>query len=51
MSLDAALAVFKFLGFASIFLALVIGITGHELAGLVTGIPNMAPSASRQDSF
>ena len=51
MSPDAALVVFTSLGFASIFLALVIGITGHEPADLVTGIANMTPSARRQAQF
>lgn len=51
MSPDAALVVFTSLGFASIFLALVIGITGHEPADLVTGIANMTPTARRQAQF
>jgi hypothetical protein len=51
MSPDAALVVFTSLGFASIFLALVIGITGHEPADLVTGISNMTPTARRQAQF
>jgi hypothetical protein len=51
MSPDAALVIFTSLGFASIFLALVIGITGHEPADLVTGISNMTPSARRQAQF
>jgi hypothetical protein len=51
MSPDAALVVFTSLGFASIFLALVIGITGHEPADLVTGISNMSPTARRQAQF
>ena len=45
---DAALAAFTSLGLASIFLALVIGITGHAPADLMTGIANMTPSARRQ---
>jgi hypothetical protein len=51
MSPDAALVVFTALGFASIFLALVIGITGTEPADLVTGIANMTPNARRQAQF
>ncbi len=51
MSPDAALVVFTSLGFASIFLALVIGITGHEPADLVNGIANMTPTARRQAQF
>ena len=41
MSPDAALVVFTSLGLASIFLALVIGTTGHEPADVVAGIANM----------
>ncbi|MCC5647812.1 hypothetical protein LC607_33870 [Nostoc sp. CHAB 5824] len=51
MSPDAALVVFTSLGFASIFLALVIGITGREPADLVTGITNMTPAARRKAQF
>ncbi len=51
MSPDAALVVFTSLAFASIFLALVIGITGHDPADLVTGISNMTPTARRQARF
>jgi hypothetical protein len=51
MSPDSALVVFTSLGFASIFLALVIGITGHEPADVVAGIANMTPSAKRQAQF
>jgi hypothetical protein len=51
MSPDSALVIFTSLGFASIFLALVIGITGHEPADLVTGIANMTPTARRQAQF
>jgi hypothetical protein len=51
MSPDAALVVFTSLGFASIFLALVIGITGHEPTDLVSGIAHMTPAARRQARF
>ncbi|MGB5076492.1 MAG: hypothetical protein WBO17_03325 [Sphingorhabdus sp.] len=51
MSPDAALIVFTSLGFSSIFLALVIGISGHEPRDLVTGIANMTPAARRQAQF
>ncbi len=51
MSPDAALVVFTSLGFASVFLALVIGISGHEPADLVTGITSMTPNARRQARF
>lgn len=51
MTPDAALVVFTSLGFASVFLALVIGITGHDPADLMTGIANMTPGARRQAQF
>ncbi|HEV7234381.1 MAG TPA: hypothetical protein VGN36_09045 [Sphingorhabdus sp.] len=51
MSPDAALVIFTSLGFASIFLALVIGIAGYEPADLVTGISSMTPAARRQAQF
>lgn len=51
MSPDSALVVFTSLGFASIFLALVIGITGTEPADLVIGIASMTPTARRQAQF
>ncbi len=51
MSPDSALVIFTSLGFASIFLALVVGITGTEPADLVTGIANMTPTARRQAQF
>jgi hypothetical protein len=51
MSPDSALVIFTSLGFASIFLALVIGITGHEPADLVAGIASMTPSAKRHAQF
>ena len=51
MSPDAALVVFTSLGFASIFLTLVIGISGTEPAALVAGIPSMTPNARRQARF
>jgi hypothetical protein len=51
MSPDAALIVFTSLGFASVFLALVIGITGADPGELVTGITNMTPGARRQAQF
>lgn len=40
MSPDAALIVFTSLVFAAVFLALVIGITGHEPADVMAGIAN-----------
>ncbi len=51
MSPDSALVIFTSLGFASIFLALVIGITGHHPSDLVTGISSMTPTARRQAQF
>jgi hypothetical protein len=51
MSPDAALVIFTSLGFASIFLALVIGITGHDPADIVAGIVDMMPTARRQAQF
>lgn len=51
MSPDSSLIVFTSLGLASIFLALVIGITGHKPADVVAGIANMTPSARRQARF
>lgn len=51
MTPDQALVVFTSLGLASIFLALVISITGHEPADVVAGIANMTPGARRQAQF
>lgn len=51
MSPDAALVVFTWLGFVSIFLALVIGMTGREPADVLAGIANMTPNARRQAQF
>ncbi len=51
MSPDPALIVFTSLRFASVSLALVIGISGHEPADLVTGITSMTPNPRRQARF
>lgn len=51
VSPDSALVVFTSLSFASIFLALLIGITVHESTDLVTGIAKMTPTARRQAQF
>ena len=51
MSPDAALVIFTSLGFASVFLALVIGITGCDPAHLVIDLANMTPAARRQAQF
>ena len=48
MSPDAALIVFTSLGFASVFLALVIGISGGDPEELVANIASMTPAARRQ---
>lgn len=48
MSPDSALVIFASLGFTSIFLASVIGITGQEPRDLVTGIASLTLSARRQ---
>lgn len=51
MSADSALIVFFSLVFASISLALVIGITGNQTADVVASIKNRTPSARRQAQF
>ena len=51
MTPDSALVVFTSLGFASVFLALVIGITGHDPADLVASMATMTPGARRQAQF
>lgn len=48
MSPDAALIVFTALGFASVFLALVIGLNGGDIGDVMTGIADLKPSARRQ---
>ena len=51
MSPDAALVIFTSLGFAAVFLALVVGITGRDPSELVTDIANMSPGARREAQF
>ena len=51
MSPDAALVILSSLGFATIFLALVIDIAGHDQAELATGISNLKPTARREGQF
>jgi len=51
MTPDVTLVVFTYLTFASIFLAIVIGITGEDPSDLVAGIANMTSSAQRQAQF
>lgn len=48
MSPDAALVIFTALGFASVFLALVIGLSGGNPAELASNIASMTPAARRQ---
>lgn len=48
MSPDAALVVFTALGFASVFLALVIGLSGGDIGETISGIAAMTPSARKQ---
>ena len=51
VSPDAALVVFTSSDFASIFLVLVISISGHEFADSVTAIPSLTHSAQHQAHF
>ena len=51
MSPDAALIVFTSLGFASVFLALIIGLSGQDPVDMVATITSMTPSARRQAQF
>ncbi len=51
MSPDSALIVFTSLGFASVFLALVIGIGGRDAGELIAGVANMRPAARRQARY
>lgn len=51
MTPDAALVVFTSLGFAAVFLALVIGISGADAEDIVSGITNMSPTARRQARY
>lgn len=51
MSPDVALIVFTSLGFASVFLALVVGISDSAACDIVAGITNMTPNARRKARF
>ncbi|MEP7350267.1 MAG: hypothetical protein ABI668_10020 [Sphingorhabdus sp.] len=51
MTPDAALVVFTSLGFAAVFLALVVGITGRDPGELVAEIAHMTPGARREARF
>lgn len=48
MSPDAALVIFTALGFAAVFLALVIGLSGGDIGDAVSNIAAMTPAARRQ---
>lgn len=48
MSPDAALIIFTALGFAAVFLALVIGLNGGDIGDTVSNINSLKPSARRQ---
>jgi hypothetical protein len=51
MSPDFMLIAMSSLGFASVFLALVIGMTDSEAGDIVHAVANMAPAARRQAQF
>lgn len=51
MSPDSALIVFTSLGFASVFLALVVGMSGQDANEIMAGISGMTPSAKRQAKY
>ena len=51
MSPDSALVVFTSLGFAAVFLALIIGMTGQNAEEMIAGISGMTPAARRQAQF
>jgi hypothetical protein len=51
MTADSALIIFTSLGFASVFLALVIGMAGGNAGEMVAGIASMRPAARRQARF
>jgi hypothetical protein len=51
MSPDSALIVFTSLGFASVFLALLIGMRAQDGGEMLAGISNMTPAAKRQAQF
>ena len=48
MSPDTALVAITALGFASVFLALVIGLTDGDAKSLVSSVTNLTPSARKQ---
>lgn len=51
MSPDSALLIFTSLGFAAVFLALVVGIAGQDASEIVANISGMTPAAKRQARF
>ncbi len=51
MSPDSALIVFTSLGFASVFLALLIGMRTQDGGEMLAGISSMTPAAKRQAQF
>lgn len=48
MSPDTALIAFTALGFASVFLALIIGLAGGDARKLVSALASLTPAARRQ---
>ncbi|HEX4873666.1 MAG TPA: hypothetical protein VFV06_02095 [Sphingorhabdus sp.] len=48
MSPDTALVAITALGFASVFLALVIGLTDGDAKSLVSSVTNLTPAARKQ---
>jgi hypothetical protein len=51
MTPDSALIVFTSLGFASVFLALLIGMGGKDASEMIAGMASMRPAARRQARF
>lgn len=51
MSPDAALVIFTSLGFASVSLALIVGVSGQAPAELFTTFANMTPEARRHARY
>jgi hypothetical protein len=47
MSADTMLIAFSSLGFAAVFLALIIGMTDRDAGEIVSSVSNMTPSARR----
>ncbi|MCC6478652.1 hypothetical protein [Sphingorhabdus sp.] len=48
MTADAAMVAITSLGFASVFLALVIGVTDGDAKSLVSSVANLTPAARKQ---